>query len=500
MAYILAQYTIRSKQDYVFRSNRITEIIGASENISRSWDILFEQAEKAGKKVRKSECEKFFDMNEVERAFEEHSLNMVELFRGGGNDMVLFDSPETFRDVNKAFSRYLLEHFPGMVPMAAGVEYTGNYQKDHACLMEESDREKNCMISGQGSFILPFSMMDRNTFQPYSRVLSYKGEQIRLTEENFSKRKAGRKLSQRDPDVMLLDNMVTQKGEESLLAVVHADGNNMGIKISQMLKGISDYSTCVSKMRQFTRDTAQAFTEDGMSAMQERQEKLREKYGDIYKDSAFLYRKIVADGDDVTFICNAHFAIEYVRAYLESVQDYRKRHGSQWEYSSCAGICIFHSHYPFARAYTLAEQACDNAKVMVHGGDPVEEGWIDFHYIHNGIGGELDSLRDHQGTAERITRPWLITGADSKNSRSYKMLRKLDSLLREYKVSRSDIKTVGSEYESGSSYGEQELIRIYGHHRGLQKAVEIEFPEKSRLLKMLYDLSEVYDLWFREGR
>ena len=112
------------------------------------------------------------------------------------------------------------------------------------------------MISGQNDFILPFSMMDRNTFQPYSRVIYYKDSPVRLTDEAYSKRIPGQEISRKDQDVKLLDNMVTEKGQESLLAVVHADGNNMGIKIAEMLKGKTDYDTCISEMRKFTADTA----------------------------------------------------------------------------------------------------------------------------------------------------------------------------------------------------------------------------------------------------
>ena len=286
------------------------------------------------------------------------------------------------------------------------------------------------------------------------------------------------------------------------MAVVHADGNNMGIKISRMLKGKTDYNFCISKMRQFTADTANAFTVEGLQAMQECREQLREKYFGKYHDNVFLYRKIIADGDDMTFICNARFAMEYVTSYLRSVQNYQERHGTEWEYSSCAGICIFHGHYPFARAYLMAEQACDSAKEMVHGSKaiPVEEGWADFHYIHSGIGGNLDSIREDQGTANCMARPWRISGdSDEKDERSYKRLQKLDRLLREYSVSRSDIKTVGSECESGFSYGERELIRIYGHHDGLRKAMEAEYPDRKQLLRIWYDLSEMYDLWFKEA-
>ena len=58
---------------------------------------------------------------------------------------------------------------------------------------------------------------------------------------------------------------------------------------------------------------------------------------------------------------------------------------------------------------------------------------------------------------------------------------------------------MGSECESGFSYGERELNRIYGHHDGLRKAMEAEYPDRKQLLRIWYDLSEMYDLWFKEA-
>lgn len=504
MAYVLAQYTIRSKQEYIFRSNRIAEIIGASDNITVSWDILFDQAKKVlNNKIQQIRPQEQFNMPEIEKAFKAKQLHMVELFRGGGNETVLYDSFDSYREVNGAFSYYLLCNYPSLIPMAVCCEYTGDYQHDYACLMQEADREKNSMISGQSNFILPFSMMDRNTFQPYSCTEQYENDKVRLTDEARSKREKGRKISKKDPEVKILDNMITGKGKESLLAVVHADGNNMGAKISTMLNGETDYSVCISRMREFTKSTAKVFSEQGLKALEECKSKLKEKYKEKkYPETAFLFRKIISDGDDMTFICNARFAMEYVQAYLKSVRDYQNEKHPEWMYSSCAGICIFHSHYPFSRAYVMAEQACENAKKKVHGQQEniIEECWTDFHYIHNGIGGGLGSVRRHQGTERCLARPWLIAGGGAQNSLNYNKLTELYRLLDRYHVSRSDIKTIGSEFESSISSGRKELIRVYGHHKGLKKELIEQYPNEEQLLKMLYDLSEVYDLWFKEGR
>lgn len=498
MKMVLAQYTIRSKQEYIFRTNRMVEIAGASENISQSWNILFTQADKMGKKLRRVSKNIPFCMEEVKRLFDERKLNGIELFCGGGNDTVLYDSIETYLEVNKAFSRFLLENYPGMIPMAVACEYSGDYDKDYANLMKQSDIEKNKMISGQSDFILPFSMMDRTTFQPYSDIISIAESSVRVTDEAKAKRKAGLKIREQDETVKLLDDLITKKGEESLLAVVHADGNNMGSKISEMLTDKKDYDSCVNIMREFTADTAKAFGKSGLDAMQKCQQQLKEDYKDKYDEKAFFFRKIIADGDDMTFVCNARFVMDYVGAYLEAAQNYNNKGEKEWRYSSCAGICIFHSHYPFARAYSLAEQACESAKKNVHGECIKEESWIDFHYIHNGVGGDLDQIREHQGVSGCMARPWRIGTKANTDRKDYSTLQILADIMKENGVSRSDIKTIGSELEDSYSYGKFELNRVYGHHRNLQNEIKekLKIDKEEDLLPIIYDLSEVYDLWF----
>lgn len=498
MKMVLAQYTIRSKQEYIFRTNRMVEIAGASENISQSWNILFTQADKMGKKLRRVSENIPFCMEEVKRLFDERKLNGIELFCGGGNDTVLYDSIETYLEVNKAFSRFLLENYPGMIPMAVACEYSGDYDKDYANLMKQSDIEKNKMISGQSDFILPFSMMDRTTFQPYSDIISIAESSVRVTDEAKAKRKAGLKIREQDETVKLLDDLITKKGEESLLAVVHADGNNMGSKISEMLTDKKDYDSCVNIMREFTADTDKAFGKSGLDAMQKCQQQLKEDYKDKYDEKAFFFRKIIADGDDMTFVCNARFVMDYVGAYLEAAQNYNNKGEKEWRYSSCAGICIFHSHYPFARAYSLAEQACESAKKNVHGECIKEESWIDFHYIHNGVGGDLDQIREHQGVSGCMARPWRIGTKANTDRKDYSTLQILADIMKENGVSRSDIKTIGSELEDSYSYGKFELNRVYGHHRNLQNEIKekLKIDKEEDLLPIIYDLSEVYDLWF----
>lgn len=516
---LLAQYTIRSKQDYIFKTNRVLEIVGASENISRAWDYLIERAIEARVKVDSNES-KAFSFRDTADLFERNELDLVVLFRGGGNLTVLFRDRASYLKTNRAFSFRLMKDYPGMIPMAVSTEVTGNYSADYAALMRESDREKNRMVPSSDPFTVPFAMMDRETFLPFSGVLTDGNDDIettRVSDESLSKRRTGVQLRNEKIEVRLFDDMVTARGEESLLAVVHADGNNMGKKITGMLGKLNlekDYEGAVNFMRKFTHATDMAFTKAGMAAVEKRKKELLEaekarnagKKKKIH-ESAFSCRQVIAGGDDITFICNARYALEYTKAYLDAVQNFKSDEGDleSIRYSSCAGICIFHSHYPFARAYRIAEQACDDsAKQKVHGGMEItiDEGWIDFHYIRGGIGGDLKGIRENEGTVRCIGRPWLAAwdrteSADGKNT--VEDIADLNRLLKQYGISRTAVKTLGAAIEMNMTTAETEYRRICRQADGLQTALKKRFDwEKERLLRALYDLSEVYDLWFGE--
>lgn len=495
---ILAQYTIRSKQEYIFRSNKLVEIVGASANISHAWDVLFNCAERIGLKVLRVSNEPFEYIqltNMMDNIKEAHFL--VELFEGGGSLTVILDSMPTYVELNKKFSFDVLTKTPGMIPMSVCTKVTDNYKADYSSLMEKSEIEKNKMIPGRDTFILPFSQIDKSTFQPYAGERDACQSGDLLSYESQSKRKAGIKIRNESKSVKLLDELISEKGKESLLAVVHADGNNMGSKIMTFLGDETDYTICVNKMRLFSQTTAEAFNHVGIEAMEKCKDKLKaDNRNKKLKEAAFLYRVVVADGDDFTFICNARFAMDYTREYIKAVSEFK----SDWKYSSCAGICIFHSHYPFARAYSLAEQACeDGAKKMVHTGsaNAPEEGWVDFHYIHSGIGGNLEIIRQREGTETSMARPWLLS--EDNHPRAYTKLIDLNKAFKSFKVSRSIITELGADWESSHSAGRQSLKRVCSKHQGLEKRLRSLFDDNDLLMMAIYDLSEVIDIWYEEA-
>jgi hypothetical protein len=504
----LAQYSIRSKQAYIFRTNRLAEIIGGSELIADAFKLLFDCAEELNLKLPRATGQEFI-REEILAQFEAGSLDLVELFRGGGNDTILFRDQSVFARLNRAYTLRLLRECPGMIPLCVGtaLEECRDYDADYKRLMQAADREKNRMLTGGIPVSQPFAMMDRTTFQPLSKIWAQNGKEYRRSDEAYAKLNAGWQSHKTDLSNAMLDGLVTEKDEESLLAIVHADGNNMGVKIQNMLDGHSDYDYCVKAMREFTEEISKVFSVSGKKAVDEcaKAAEQAQLFG-LKQKNSYKVRWVVCDGDDATFICNARLAKLLAEEYLKAVDQYRRENKAE-RYSSCAGICIFHSHYPVDRAYALAEQACDSAKDPIHAAairakqkkQPVpEEGWLDFHYIRGGMGDNLDEIRDRHGVSAILARPWKVCGGADDHPKNVKKLDALAETLLKAKFNRSNLKAFGAAYEEDQSLGELEWERAT---RMLEKdklnKINAVFSDKAARFRALYDLSEVYDLWYR---
>ncbi len=500
---ILAQYSVRAKQSYVYKTNKALEITGASENIKNAFDWLLSAAAEADVTVLPLPAlTQPFSVQQTQADFAAGKVQGVVLFEGGGNLTVLYASWAAYQTATMAFTYACHCKAPGMTPLCVpcAVDFAADdYKGDYARLMEQANRQKNIMTLGQSFAHAPFSLIDRTTSAP----ITHKRDYTLCTAEANAKRNASKALiasvgqsdhtlAQGALQTKLLDELVTQKGKESLLAVIYADGNAMGIKVQKALANCNGYEASVNKMREFSVEIDAVFVKDGYAAVLDVLAKLqRTQLGlsaadPLPEDPRYTCRAIIGGGDEITFICNAQLALPVAEAYLRSLPA---------GYSSCAGICLFHNKYPFASAYQLAEACCENAKQKPHAvQDPAkaEQCWLDWYYLHSG-NGELDELRERQGVADCIARPWQVS--EEENEEQITALRRLDKAFRAAEVARTNIKTLGAAYEQSKTLFDGELARVYSRHAGLQRALTDIFPQE-RLGKAIYDYAECFDLWF----
>lgn len=134
------------------------------------------------------------------------------------------------------------------------------------------------------------------------------------------------------------------------IAIIHADGNGLG----QIL---SKFSSSMEKLKDFSEKLNEATCQAARNAFQKVYPKQNKK--------EIPFRPVVLGGDDMTMICGASLALDYVKVYMEEFENAtRQKLGADNGLTACAGIAFIKSSYPFHYGYDLAETLCTQAKIV----------------------------------------------------------------------------------------------------------------------------------------
>jgi hypothetical protein len=225
------------------------------------------------------------------------------------------------------------------------------------------------------------------------------------------------------------DNFGREQHEISYIAVVHADGNGLGRRIQDLRQALRGKSPreCIQAMRAFSA-AIEAASQKALEQLGERLLDFWEidpKDGDLiverlideggapvevgrivldqdprWKRPFIPFRPIVFGGDDLTFVCDGRLGLGLTAVYLEyftqAVQVQVQRLASATPqasealngFTASAGVAVIKTHYPFARAYALAENLRSQAKSFGAA--------FDWHFAATGLFGDISELRQRQ--------------------------------------------------------------------------------------------------------
>jgi hypothetical protein len=193
------------------------------------------------------------------------------------------------------------------------------------------------------------------------------------------------------------DKLGRTYGEQSYIAVVHADGNGMGKRFKALDKRGLTNREYINAYRELSKHIQQA----GKAALNSSLAPLITATGNLiepYERNNFLpFRLLVYGGDDVTFVCDGRLGLLLAARYLEAFeQEMEKRTGDAT--TACAGVAIVKAHYPFAQAYHLSEALCKNAKrYTTEQSTPHSNiSALDWHIASSGVLGSLSEIRDRE--------------------------------------------------------------------------------------------------------
>lgn len=490
---ILALYDFRSKQEYIYRTNKLQEITGASILLDGIYDQMINHLNKKLAARAQDGKPPFYNSPDDTIAYgdfveKKEYLGQV-LYQGGGSLMMLYRDKDIYKEANRIISRMVIEISHTLQLLAAHVEVevssSPNFIELRRALYAELAHTKRSLISFSPCNVTPFTHIDIASHQPiFTReYITEDDKTVRLqelTHEGLLKRKAfSAKYGQSEKETRNLDSAVTEKGEESLLAVIYIDGNGIGQKLMNALsKCDTSFDSGVKGLREFSANIHQNYVTEPFTQFDkwikanENTKVFKEKF-----KSEWYYRKVIGGGDEITVICNARLALKLVQIYFETLKNASNCY-------ACAGISIFHSHAPFATAYEIAEECCENAKKAVKEKE-ISANYLDFYFCRSGITNDLHSLRGKEdGHVSGL--PYEV--GDFINRIQSKIVPLFDA------IGRSNVKALNSAILDGDDYYMFEIDRVNAY---CGKTL-ISREEAMELKELIFDASCVYDIWFAD--
>jgi hypothetical protein len=417
------------------------------------------------------------------------------LDNGGGNLIVMYGNEDSCKRASRLFSRWLFEHSYSLNVVSAFVPVGESFANDIGALYNKSKILKQTIPMKAPANVLPFTRIDRNISAPIVEKTRISGADRELSAESNFKNDMYKKLI-RDNEIgdgedKFLDNLVTEKWEESLLAVIYIDGNGIGDKLRTLKNETADldYDAAIEKYREFSNKIYKVFVGAPKEAIDRFIKNAEAEAGHA------LCRWVVSAGDEITLICNARVALEIVLRYFKSVMKYNEGKADSERFSSCAGIAVFHAHAPFARIYKVAEECCENCKSFNRrtGNNSF---WFDFQFVLGGIANTLDKMRENEDAAY-TNRPYCygsaLHGSDEhgeSNEHGYgNHFLELAKRIIDAKMTRGEVKNLTKYLFDGESYFEIEIERQIVKH-GNAGLGRLATDKKS-----FYDISLCYDIW-----
>ena len=440
--YVLCMYDIRGKQEFIYKSSKLKEIVGASLIIR---DLFKDYLYDAAKVYRDCINEEFkgsdavfrYDPNEDKlkkfsfKEFEERMNGNQYIgeivYDGGGNFLMLYKNEEAMKKTTEIFTKKILKEIGTLRVVATyiGNIIEDNYHSDDSKNLGDYERlyqkhrfRESTALYTQPYGSLPIVQTSPVSSMPLTYMYDHAPKDISASEKSYFKcsTETNAKLkkyweeAKNHGDEMgetILDNIVAEtKGEDSMLAIFYIDGNAMGAKVQACLHGKKNYDDCVNLLREFSKKIQKTFIDDRKKDM------LKEDKKQSSDKKRYRSRILIGAGDEMTIICRADESYEIIKEYLSKIPS---------PYSSCAGAAIFHSHTPFADAYRIAEQCCeDTCKNYMKENGLTLANLMDFEYCQGGIGFKLSDIRKENGDDDN-SRPWLVeSNIEEKTSYHYK--------------------------------------------------------------------------------
>lgn len=418
-----------SIQEFIFSTNKLKQIVGASHLVNcaqRDWvqDCLNDL----------HLTHNILDINAQEEdswlsnaRIEDETIDAELVYSGGGNTLLIFNSKENAILFTKLISRKVIKEAPGLRLVIFHYQFDwhesalggedGVFHKAFLGLAKRkflstpTTSEPGMGVTAQCTFTdLPaVEEIDNIAFSSTvkAKIKAEQAGHLRLQNTLC--------LDEYPEFPKEMDQLGGTKGEKNLLAIVHIDGNGMGNRVSEIRNEfpiVAQNRACIQKLRQFSFSIQRASNlalQDTIKFLISKIDSKNMIAGEITINGNRLpFRPIVFGGDDLTFVCDGRIGLSLATYYLQ--QTATKVLADGRPLFCRAGVAIVNSHFPFSRAYVLAEELCSSAKNRIKEirseakEKKIEEfivndtgiSAIDWHYAVGGFLGSLADIRSRE--------------------------------------------------------------------------------------------------------
>ena len=394
---------VQGIQGFIFKTNELKHIVGASELVEQICTSDFEEFAKNGESV----------------------------VRAAGNIKFIFDKKEDCQKAVREFPKKVMTKAPGITISQAVVAFDEDFGKAIDDLEDLLKVQRNKPSRSVTSGLIGIKRAN-NTGLPVVCVMEvdekiiYKDEPTLRKERSQNVKglceKSFGKEALLEKEIAYNISDITDRND--WIAVIHADGNGLGKVVQAVGKQKDVFKEFSQKLDLATKEAAnQAFI----------------VVFNKFKDKRIIpIRPVVLSGDDMTVIIRGDLAIDYAKDFISAFEEKTKEHlgvilrdqhvfAEDKDYlTACAGIAFIKSSYPFYYGYQLAEDLCGEAKkdtkaIYGAGTNYLPPSCMMFHKVQDSFISDYKDIVDRELTAKGDglsfkAGPYYIHPQDSKRT------------------------------------------------------------------------------------
>jgi len=290
--------SVQGIQDFIFATNKLQEIVGASEIVKSIADVF----------------EKNYKADEI-------------LINTAGNIKAVFDTKESCQKVVLEFGKIISQKAYGITLSQAVVKFDGD-------VTEHIDKLEKRLKTQRNKPSIPLdSSINIMQLNPKTAKPAIKKNTDITTKQKLDANK-------KNPSVREFEEFSYMKNNKGKIAIIHIDGNGLGKIVKKLGDKLSKFSIALDKA---TKKAVKESKEDYME--------IREVI--VGGDDV----TVICNANNAL-----EFTKNFLQNFENETKKIEELNGITDKLTACAGIAYSNEKYPFHYAVDLAEALCGEAK------------------------------------------------------------------------------------------------------------------------------------------